>query len=177
MKVNIHNQCSDFKLVDQKRFSSGSVWYGSPDKEADAGSITSIGLIASMSTFKGILTYVLQREDVKSGDQPESGCIRLFIAWKYEGYRKPCVLVQLMECYETFHGRIISSEDYYKRCVNQLCTYTGPIKDTWLIYDGTVLMTELELDLMQRNDILNITISESVRDEHTKMPVWLNPEM
>jgi hypothetical protein len=86
-----------------------------------------------------------------------------------------------MECDIQFYGwlcrSIIELEEYYQRYVSQLCAYTGPIKDTWLIYDGTVLMTRLELDFTQGYDVLNIVISESVMDEHTKRIEWINSEM
>jgi hypothetical protein len=43
-----------------------------------------------------------------------------------------------------------------------------------LIPDGTVLMSILELDFTQRDGVLNITISESIRDDYTRRPEWIN---
>jgi hypothetical protein len=48
-----------------------------------------------------------------------------------------------------------------------------PIEETWLIHDGTVLVTRLELNFAQRYGILNVTISEGIRDDHIKRPIWI----
>jgi hypothetical protein len=68
-------------------------------------------------------------------------------------------------------------KEYYQRYANQFCTHTGPIKDTWLPRDGTVLMIGLELDFVQRDDVLNITISEGIENGRIKGSVRLNPRM
>jgi hypothetical protein len=100
--------------------------------------------------------------------------IRLLVAWKSEGYKNFCVFVHLIECNKWPYWDEIRLEEYYQRYADQLSTYTGPIKDTWLIHDGTVLMTELDLDFTQRDGVLNITISEGSKDEHAKRPEWIN---
>jgi hypothetical protein len=38
-------------------------------------------------------------------------------------------------------------------------------------------MTGLELDFTQRDGVLNITISEGVKDNHTRMPELIDLEM
>jgi hypothetical protein len=83
----------------------------------------------------------------------------------------------LIECGKTFRCDKIKLEEYHQRYVSQLRTYTDPIKDTWLMHDGTVLMTRLELDFMKRDGRLNITISEGIKDDCTKRPKWIHPEM
>jgi hypothetical protein len=66
---------------------------------------------------------------------------------------------------------MVKLKEYCQRYANQLDTYTDPIRDTWLTRDGAVLVTRLELDFMQRNDVLNIAISEGIKDDHTKKPI------
>jgi hypothetical protein len=66
-------------------------------------------------------------------------------------------------------------ETHHQRYASQLSTYTGPIKDTWLPHDGKVLMTKMELDFTQRDGVLNITISEGVKDDHTGRPEQISP--
>jgi hypothetical protein len=39
-----------------------------------------------------------------------------------------------------------------------------------------MLVTKLELDFTQRDSVLNITVSEGVRDKHTKMSELIIPE-
>jgi hypothetical protein len=139
MKVNIYNQCSDFELIDRKRFSTGADWNKDSDWRVDTGSMTSADLTPFLSTFEGVLTYRLEKEEVKLT------CIRLFVTWKSEGYKKFHVFVQLVEYDKRFSWNDSKLERYYQRHAKQLSAYTDPIKDTWLIHGGKVLMTELEL--------------------------------
>jgi hypothetical protein len=175
MKVNIHNQCSDFKLMGQGCFSNGAGW-NECHPRIDTGDITSINLTPFLSTFGGVVTYRLERKYVEPDNLPKPTHIQLFVAWKSEGYKKFCIFMQLVECNKRIDWNRIKLEEYYQRYANQFSTYTGPINDKWLISDGTVLMTGLELDFTQRDGVLNITISEGVEDGHTKRPKWINLE-
>jgi hypothetical protein len=138
--------------------------------------MTSAVLTSPWVESGGAIIYQLQRKCVKSDKQLEPTSILLFIAWKSEGYKVLRVFVQLMECDKTFHWDKIRLKEYYQKYASQLCTYTSPIKDTWLTRDSTILMTGLKLDPAQGDDVLNITISDGVKDEHTKRPVWISPE-
>jgi hypothetical protein len=177
MEMNIHNQCPDFKLTDRGYFSTGADWNEKPCLEVDTDSMKSVGLITFLSTFGGILTYKLERKHIKSVNLSESTHILLFVAWKSEGYKKFCVFVHLIEYGKWFYRREILLEEYYQRYASQFSTYTGPIKDTWLTCDGTVLMTELELDFTLRDGVLNMAISKGVNNDHTKRAEWINPKM
>jgi hypothetical protein len=82
----------------------------------------------------------------------------------------------LIECDKQIKWNRYKLEEYRQRYASQLSTYTSPIEDTWLMHDGTVLMTRLELNSTQRGDVLNITISEGIKDEHTKIPELISLE-
>jgi hypothetical protein len=101
----------------------------------------------------------------------------LFIALKYEGYKVFRTCVCLIECDKQIKWNLYKLEEYRQRYASQLCTYTGLVEDTWLLQDGTVLMTKLELDFTQGNGVLSITISEGIRDEYTRRPEWIDPKM
>jgi hypothetical protein len=174
MEVNIHNQCSDFKLRHNAFFSTCGTTDDFPAWEVDTGNMSGIELIYPPATFEGVLSYVLKRKHVGSNEQFESIHIRLFVAWKSEGYKNLRACVNLVEYDEKFNWNNTKLEEYCQRCVSQLSTYTDTIKDTWLIRDGTVLMTRLELDFTQRDGVLNIIVSEGVKDDHTKRPVWID---
>jgi hypothetical protein len=174
MEVNIYNQCSDFDLIDGEYFISGADWVKYPVNAVDAGSMTNATLIPSPITFEGVLAYGLLRKNVESGNQHKSTYILLFVAWKSEGYREFHVFVHVIECDKKIKWNQIKLDEYYQRYANQFSTYAGPIKDTWLMYDGTVLMTGLDLDFMQRDGVLNTTISEGVKGEHTRRPEWID---
>jgi hypothetical protein len=174
VEVNIHNQCSDFKLTDGDCFSDGADWNMWPDMEVMAGNMIKADLMPFLAVFEGILIYELLRKHVDPSDQTKSTLNLLLVAWKSEGYKKFHVLVQLIECNVWPYWYNFKPEEYYQRYASQLCTYTDPIEDTWLIHDGTVLTTRLELDFTQRDGVLNIVISEGIRDDHTKRPEWIN---
>jgi hypothetical protein len=176
MKVNIHNQCSDFKLKYLIRYWRRLNWNKNLDVEVDTCSMTSAYLTSLLATFEGSLTYQLQRKCDKYDDQLESVSAMLFVAWKSEGYKAPRVHVCLIEYDKRIKWNGYKLGEYYQRYANQLSTYTGPIKDTWLTRNGTILMTRLELDFTQRDGVLNIIISEGVWDGRTKIPEWISPE-
>jgi hypothetical protein len=53
-------------------------------------------------------------------------------------------------------------EEYYQRYTNQLCTYTCPIKETWLMDNGTIM--KMKLDVAYGSDYkLDIIIPEIIR--------------
>jgi hypothetical protein len=83
----------------------------------------------------------------------------------------------LVEYDEEFWWDNFKLEEYFQSCASQLSEYTGFIEDTWSTQDGMVLTTRLELDFTQRHDVLNIIISEEVKDVHTRRPVWMNPKI
>jgi hypothetical protein len=176
MKMNIHNQCSDFKLKNQRYFNTCASWDDKLDGEIDTGSMTNASLTPSSATFGGTIIYELQRKRVESDDQLKSTYTLLSIAWKSEVYKKFCVFVQLTDCDKAFSWHKVNPEKYYQRYANHFSIYTAPIKYTWLIHDGTVLMTRLELDFTQRDGVLSVTVSEGSRDEHTKISAWFGPK-
>jgi hypothetical protein len=176
MKVNIHNQCSGFKLLYPRYFSSGADWYECSGRRIDVGSMMSSDFEPLLTTFGGVLTYMLQKEDVSSSDQPELSYIRLFVVWKSEGYRNFRAFVRLIEYDEKFCWNIDRLKECYQRYTSQLSTYAGPVRDTWLVHGVTVLITGLELDFTQRDGVLNITISEGSENEHARRPERIDPE-
>jgi hypothetical protein len=174
MQVNIHNRCSDFKLTESEYFSAGADWNKHPGWDVMAGNMMKADLIPFREAFGGILMYILERKDDNLYNRPGSTFTLLLVAWESEGYKKFRVLVQLIECNKQPYWSKFKPEEYYQRYASQLYTYTGPIKDAWLISDGAVIMTRLELDFTQRDGVLNITISESVSDDYTRTTEWIN---
>jgi hypothetical protein len=177
MKVNIYNQCPYFELTDGRYYSSEVDRNGHLYWKVNTANEMSVDLMPFRSTFGGVLTCALKTRYVNSSNPPKLIHIRLFVAWKSEGYKKLRIFVQLVRCYKFLHWDKIKLEEYYQRYVNQFSPYTGPIKDTWLTDDGAVLMTKLELDFTQRDGVLNITISEGIGNDHTRRPIWIDPKM
>jgi hypothetical protein len=176
MEVSIHNRCSHFKLTDRGFFVIGSDWNGYPAQEVDSGNMMNFKLIPFMPAFEGVLTYELKRVNVRPDDQSKSTHIRLFVAWKSERYKEFCVFIHLIEYSKQVDWNRIKSKEYYRRYANQLSIYTSPIKNKWLINDGTVLMTRLNLDFMQKDGRLNIFITEGNKTSRAMKPVWVDLE-
>jgi hypothetical protein len=118
--------------------------------------------------------YELRKKHVEPDNRRKSTHTLLFIAWKFEGYKEFYVFAQLIECDKWFNWNTSRLEEYYQRYANQLSVYTSPIKDTWLMPDGTVLMTELELNVTQGSGLLNMTISEEISNERTRRLEWIS---
>jgi hypothetical protein len=175
MEVVIHNRCSNFKLINLMLYAPHMIKY--PNAEVDAGGITSATLRPYRTVFDGSLTYQLQRKYVKFDDQLNSTYTLLFVAWKSEGYKELRACVRMIECDKQIEWNGYKLEEYRQRYASQLSTYTGFINDTWLIHDGTTLLTRLRLDFAQRDGRLNIVISEGIRSECTKISAWINPKM
>jgi hypothetical protein len=176
MEVNIHNQCSDFELLYPMYFNSGANKC-KHCRRTDSVNTRNVDLVPFLSTFRGATTYILKSRYFKPSNQYDSTHIRLLVAWKSEGYKKFYVFMHILECNNWVKWDEIKLDEYCQRYARQLCTYTGPIEDTLLTPDGTILITRLELDFTQRDGVLNITISEGVKDDHTRRPEWFNSKM
>jgi hypothetical protein len=177
MEVNICNLCSDIRLIDGRDFSNYMSWNKCYTREVNGGGIMDATLTSLWASFEGYLAYQLQKETVKSDDRLESTSTLLFIAWKSEGYKELRACIRMVERSKQMKWDAYKLREYYQRYANQFSTYTDYTEDTWLMRDGTVLMTRLELDFTQRNNILSITISKSTKDDHTKRTVWISPKM
>jgi hypothetical protein len=161
-------------LIHPEYFANYALCKGYPVEELDTSSMNSVDFEAFGAVFEGTIMYELERKHVKPGSQSEPTNILLSISWESEGYKKFSVLVHLIECSKTLHWDKIKLKEYHRRHADQLSPYTDPIKDTWLLPDGTVLTTELELDFTQRDGVLNIIISERNNDNHARRPKWIN---
>jgi hypothetical protein len=144
--------------------------------KVDAGSIMSAVSTPYLTAFEGSLTYQPQRKHVKSDDQLEPTYTLLFITWKSEGYKELCARVRLIEYDKHIKWNQYKLEEYRQKYHSQLNTYTGPIQNAWLLRDGTVLTTKLELGFALRNGVLDIIISEGVKDDYTRRPEWVDLE-
>jgi hypothetical protein len=169
MKLNIHNQCSNFKLTYRKWLSSGADWNKEPNWTINTGRMTSADLTPFLSTFEGAIMYRLEGA--------MSTYVWLFVAWKSESYKEFHVLVHLIESGTKIDWYAFGLKTYYQTYANQLSTYTDPVIEAWLTRNGTVFMTGLELDFTQRDGVLDITVSEGGKDKLTKKPIWLDPKM
>jgi hypothetical protein len=64
--VNIHNQCSGFKLTYLGHFESDGYRIWDFAQEIDASSMESVDLLSLPAVFKGALVYKLERRHAES---------------------------------------------------------------------------------------------------------------
>jgi hypothetical protein len=102
--VNIHNQCSGFKLTNENYLSSDIIWNRYLGQEVGAGDMMSVDFKPSSSASEGILMYELEREDIESDDQSKSTYLQLCITWNFKGYKELRVFVHLIENEKCFFG-------------------------------------------------------------------------
>jgi hypothetical protein len=170
--ISVHNQCSNFGLGEFECFVNGA--NSTHCRRGNSVNTRDVDFIPFLSTFGGAVTYKLQDRNYKPNHRPGAARIRCLVAWKSEGYKKFYMLIHLIEYNRWVKWNEIKLDDYCQRYANQFSIYTGPIKSTWLMPNGIVLMIRLNLDSTQRDGIMSITISEGVGDGYTKRLVWLD---
>jgi hypothetical protein len=175
MQVNVHYQCSDFGIGEVRYFYRGA--YSKNYRRMSGYNVSNTDFVPSLSTFRGVVAHELQDKDYDPSNRPDATRIQCLVAWKSESYKKLQVFIHLIESNLRIEWDQVKLDDYYQRYANQLSTYTGPIKSTWLMPNGVVMIVRVDLDFTQRDSILSITISDGVEDEHTKRPVWFDSDM
>jgi hypothetical protein len=64
MKVNIYNQCSDFKLTFRGYFGNGTNGDENPDEDVDTGSMKCVDLTPYLVAFEGAIMHKLETKPV-----------------------------------------------------------------------------------------------------------------
>jgi hypothetical protein len=177
VKLIICNRFPGFELVSPFYTGNFVTCYPSHSQNVDAGSTTQtsfeIGLTQKESI--GVLMYKLQRknigefneEDISSED--EATWIWLVMIWKVYKSRKIFVVSDLIE-HDKSHiwnsNELMKLNEYYELFNIQ----HGPIEETWLMHDNTVLTTSLNTIRKRDYYVLEVTISEgSIRDDTKRL--------
>jgi hypothetical protein len=96
--------------------------------------------------------------------------LQLLAIWGLNDEYDLCVRSLLIK-----HSNTITwNEDTLERLCSthfSLCKVAKTIKDTWLLDDETVLITELK---RKANRAFEITISEGTRKDDTMVPLWVS---
>jgi hypothetical protein len=175
VKLMIHHQCPGIELVSPVYCSNGPTCYLLPDQRVDAGSTVQAGfdIDPGQEWSIGTLIYKLQKKNTDQLDEEETTCIQLIMIWSVNESKEFCVASGLVE-HDKDHvwdedGLIDLSEHYSLFNIQY-----GPIEETWLMHDNTVLMTKMGVACEAEYYKLEITISETSIECDTQRPWYFD---
>jgi hypothetical protein len=171
VKLIIHHQFPGVELISPVYASDGATCYLSPDQRVNVDSTTQVDFNIDLSQTKsiGILMYKLQRKDFDHANENtisnEATYIQFVVAWEvYESgvfYVYSCLI-------EHDKDRVWDRDNLIKlteRCKLYDIQY-GPIEETWLMHDHTVLTISMNTTREEGCYKLEMTISEgSIKDD------------
>jgi hypothetical protein len=186
MKVDIHNKCSNIELVEPMCFSDGAVCYTPLDQKVEPGGVleTVFRIKSIWGKSEGALLCRLRKKGADSDQQSDSGTTnidedwsnhaRLLVGWKLERPQDLRVYMLLIE-----HGeKLVWTEDKLLKQHNdfrgRLRVHNGAVEDTWLMEDGSVLKLALD-GVGNREYGIRIAITNAQQNEHTSIPLWIEP--
>jgi hypothetical protein len=180
MTLIIHHQFPGVELVSPVYFSLLGTCCLSPDQCVDAGSTmqASFNIDPDENQSTGILMYKLQRKNI---DQPnvetisneETKCIQLVIIWNVDNSKEFYINSLLIEHDEGHVWDRVMLMSLAFSCELFSIQY-GPIEETYLMYDNTVLMTCLNAAYEEEYYKLEMTISEASIKNDTQRPLYFD---
>jgi hypothetical protein len=179
VKLNIHNQCSNFDLVSPAYITHDrSECYRTPGHKVYAGDTMKSGfIIKSNDVVDGALIYKLQRrqshESTEIGDDISSAA-QLLVVWRISEFKKLYADVLLVEHDERLDWNKYKLGKLYRENIDQFKLYPVPVIETWLLDDNTALMTTFKI--MDGGQLLNITISEVEEANYERTPAYIDLE-
>jgi hypothetical protein len=178
VELTIRHQFPDIELISPVYADKNATCYLPPDQKVDVGSATQVGLNIDPTQVVsiGALMYKLQRKDIDQSNERESTCTQLVIIWKANIYHKFQAVSRLIEHDE---DRIWDSDmlmDLARYCILYDIEH-GPIEETWLMHDNTVLMTGMNATYEEKCYKLEMKISETSVKDDTERPQYINVDM
>jgi hypothetical protein len=165
VELVIYQQCSGIELVSPVYVNNGTC-YLSPNQRVYVGSTTQVGfnIDPTQKEPSGALMYELQKKNtdqsannIISGED-EAKCVQLVIIWQVWHF-KYVHINSLLITHD--RGHVWDKDDLMQLAKRYgACHSHGPIENTWLIRDNTVLMTSLNAAHEEEYYGLRMTISE-----------------
>jgi hypothetical protein len=179
VELNIHNLCSNIDLVSPTyKTDSGSKCHSPPDDKvyADDTMRSSFAFCDSNDCSKGVLIYRLQRrqthESTESGEDTSSSA-HLLVIWQVLEHLGLYADVLLIKHDEELDWNKIDLMSLHRENFGRLKQFPDPAKETWLMNDNTTLKVTFEI--MNRDWLLNVTISEIERYNGARIPPLIDP--
>jgi hypothetical protein len=176
-KLDIHNQCLNVDLVSPTYTTDDELeCYRPPNYKVCVGDIMRSGFIIKWKRKSyGALIYRLQKEqshESTEASEDASNAVHLLVVWEIDEFEKLCADALLVECDKRFDWEKDNLKELYLKNSDLFRLLPDSAKATWLLDDNVALMTKFEI--MNRDHILNITISEVERDNCARMPVHID---
>jgi hypothetical protein len=176
-KLNIYNQCLNVDLVSPTYITSYRLTsHRPPDDKVCAGDTMRTGFIIESDRMSyGALIYKIQkRQSHESTEMNEdtSNAAQLLVVWRISESKKLYADVLLVK-----RDKILDKNDLrelHRKNFDRFRLCPDAATETWLLGDNTALMTTL--NIMEKEHVLNITISEIEEDNGARMPARMNSE-
>jgi hypothetical protein len=181
--INVHNRCSDVRLVSPVCFFNRGFHYRYPIKETWTGVMMKIGFNFDLDqdTPRGVLMYKVRRKG-NTGFDHQSGVdntstrvtkevlkmMRLLVIFKFVHSEKLKVNTILVE-YDNKH---VLNEDKLAQLYEKANdVYFGHDFSSWLMYDNTVLNIAHKV-VQKISPNLEIAIARGIRYLNVIKPIW-----
>jgi hypothetical protein len=178
-KLNIHNQCSSIDLVSLTYVTDDNLECHRPPgyKVYASDTMRSGFIIKSDDTSHGVLIYRLQRKQPHESTEISediSSAVHLLVVWEISESNKLYADVLLVERDKEFDWDKDNLGEFYNKNSNRFRLCPDFATETWLLDNNMTLMTTSEI--INRDLILEITISEIERGNNTRIPVHIDLE-
>jgi hypothetical protein len=179
VKLNIYNQCANVDLVSPTYITGyRSACLRPPDYKVCASDATrSSFIIKENNEADGVLIYRLQRRQPRESTETSenaSNAVQLLVIWKLLVSKKLDSIVLLVEHDKRFDWDKDDLMGLRFKNMSWLRRSNDPPTKIWLLSDNVALMTTSEM--MHKDGMLNITISEVERDTSTIIPPYIEPK-
>jgi hypothetical protein len=176
-KLNIYNQCLNVDLVSPIYITGEDLdCHRPPNYKVCAGdTMNSAFIIIWNDASYGALIYKLQKEqphEFTEISEDTSSDTHLLVIWEISESEKLCADVLLVEHDKGLDWNKDDLEELYHKNSNQFRLWPGSVTETWSLGDNIALMTTFKM--MNRNRILDITISEVEKDSNTRTPARID---
>jgi hypothetical protein len=179
-KVNlmIHHQFPGIELVSPICAGKGATCYLSPDQSVVVDSTTQAGFKFNPNRDEsiGILTYELKNVKQLNEEVISDGVyIQLVMIWKVHKSGRFYAYSFLIEHDKSRvwkRGELMKLAQHYESFIIQ----HGPIEDTWLMHNNTVLMIRANVTFEEEYYKLEMTISEGSINKYTRRIWYIDAE-
>jgi hypothetical protein len=178
-KLNIHNQCLNIDLVSPVYVTNDELeCCRSPDHKACARDIMrSRFIIDSGNVYDSALICRLQRNQTHESagiSEDTSNIVYLLVTWCIPRISKLYADVLLVECDKKLDWNKSNLIDLYRKNFDLFRWFSRSATNVWSLNDKVALMITFEI--MDKDHILDITISELERDNAMRTPAYIDSE-
>jgi hypothetical protein len=172
VKLMIHHQFPGIELVSPLYCSNGAACCLLPDQRVNDGSMVQVGFNIDLSQREsiGVVMYRMERKNADEFD--EATCTQLVIIWMVDRSEKFSIVSHLLMHDKNCVWNSDKLMELAKHCRLSNVQH-GPIEETWLLHDNTVLMTRVNTTFEEEYYKLEMTISETDIKDDTQRPQYI----